>query len=67
MPEYRPPRFTYISAGDRYEVIGADDGRAVAIRSTAQSANGTAVSLTQAAQYGPKVLAKALSYARTHG
>lgn len=46
-----------------YDVIALDTGRPVAHRETAQSANGVAFKLNNAAQAGPKALAFALGAA----
>jgi hypothetical protein len=45
---------------DGYDVIALDTGRPVAHKDSAQSANGTAFRLNNAAQAGPKALAAAL-------
>lgn len=58
-------RFITLPTIDGYDVIGENSGRPYAHRDTAQSANGVAFVLNQAAEDGPRAMARALVNVRT--
>lgn len=59
------PAFGILSTLDGWEVIATDTGHPVAVRETAQSANGTARVLNDAMHSGARSLAATLKHVRS--